>query len=81
MEYLERYLIQIGRYLAKKDRQDTINELRDLLMENFDNFPDQSLSEEEKNILEDVLIKAFEKEGSVYGIDGYRKLGRNQLIF
>ena len=56
MDYLERYLLQIGRHLPKKDRQDTINELRDLLMENFDNYPDQSLSEEEKII---AVIREF----------------------
>ena len=56
MDYLERYLLQIGRHLNKKDRQDTINELRDLLMENYDNYDDPSLSDEEKMI---EVIKAF----------------------
>lgn len=56
MEYLERYLLQIGRHLSKKDRQDTINELRDLLMEHFDNYPDQSLSDDDKMI---AVIKDF----------------------
>ena len=56
MDYLERYLLQIGRHLPKKDRQDTINELRDLLMENFDNYPDQTLSEEDKMI---AVIREF----------------------
>jgi hypothetical protein len=56
MDYLERYLLQIGRYLQKKDRVDTINELRDLLMENYDNYPDTSLSETERII---KVIKEF----------------------
>ena len=56
MQYLERYLLQIGRYLKKEDRQDTINELRDLLMENFDNYSDSSLSDEDKMI---AVIKEF----------------------
>ena len=56
MDYLERYLLQIGRHLAKKDRQDTINELRDLLMENYDNYSDSSLSEDDKML---EVIKEF----------------------
>lgn len=56
MDYLERYLLQIGRHLAKKDRQDTINELRDLLMENFENHPDSTLSDENRMI---QVIKEF----------------------
>jgi hypothetical protein len=56
MEYLERYLLQIGRHLNKKDREDTINELRDLLMENYENYQDPSLNAEETMI---QVIKNF----------------------
>lgn len=45
MELLERYLLQIGRYLPKKDREDTLNELRSLLLDQYDSRNNGELEE------------------------------------
>lgn len=37
MQLLERYLVQIGRFLPKQDKEDTLKELRSLILENYDN--------------------------------------------
>lgn len=36
MELLERYLYQVGRHLLKKDKEDTLNELRSLILDQLD---------------------------------------------
>jgi hypothetical protein len=36
MEVLDRYLYQVGRHLPRKDKEDTLNELRSLILEEFD---------------------------------------------
>jgi len=48
MELLERYLVQIGRHLPKEDKQDTLNELRSLILENYDNQLDTDETEQQR---------------------------------
>lgn len=52
MELLERYLNQIKKYLPLKDKEDTIKELRSLILEEFDSRIDDTNKEE---ILYDII--------------------------
>lgn len=56
MEILERYLLAIERYLPKKDKQEVTNELRSLLMDQFEAYDDPNVSEEDKM---KAIIKEF----------------------
>lgn len=47
MKLLERYLMQVERYLPIKDRKDTTLELKNLLLEDIDNRVDNGQSEED----------------------------------
>ena len=58
MKLLNRYLSQIGRLLPAKDKDDTIAELKSLLLENYDVLLDQGLSET------DAMYKAIQDYGS-----------------
>jgi hypothetical protein len=50
MKYIERYLAQVKKHLPKQDKEDTITELRSLLLDQIDQM-DDNLSLEEKEIL------------------------------
>lgn len=56
MELLERYLLQVERYLPHKDRKDTIDELRSLLLDQFDSRVEEGLEEYD---LIYIIIKEF----------------------
>lgn len=56
MELLERYLLQIQRYLPKKDKIEVIDELRSLLLDQFEAFEDPSMKDEDKM---KTIIKEF----------------------
>ena len=47
MILLDRYLAQIKRHLPKSDKEDTINELKSLILENYDIKLEEGLSEED----------------------------------
>jgi len=70
LEILERYLYQIQRYLPKKEKKDTINELRSLIYEELKQC-DTSINDDE-NLL--IIIKRFgsPREVSLRYIDDKR---------
>jgi ABC-type proline/glycine betaine transport system permease subunit len=47
MELLEKYLYQVGRHLLKKDKEDTLNELKSLILDQLDEKLEQGVSEDE----------------------------------
>lgn len=55
MELLDRYLLQVQRYLPLKDREDTIKELKGLLLEDYDNRIENGENNEDAlyNLLKD----------------------------
>lgn len=55
MELLERYLHQVKRYLPKKDREDTLKELRSLILEELDSI--QPNKEDEEATIKEIITR------------------------
>jgi hypothetical protein len=54
MDLLERYLLQIRRYLPLKERQETIDELRSLILDQLDEIPEENKEDALKQIIIDM---------------------------